>query len=69
MLGFKLKDINNPFKMRKVATIVNLDKYVERLHFIVTDLLTNQMRYTINQMDDKIFQSYLKYNFSIYINV
>ncbi|WP_195949546.1 hypothetical protein [Clostridium saudiense] len=31
MLDFKLKDINNPFKMRKVATIVNLDKYVEAL--------------------------------------
>lgn len=31
MLNFKLKDINNPFKMRKGETIVNLDKFVENL--------------------------------------
>lgn len=31
MLNFKLKDINNPFEMRKGETIGDLDKYVEAL--------------------------------------
>ena len=31
MLNFKLKDINNPFEMRKGETIVDLDRYVEVL--------------------------------------
>lgn len=31
MLNFKLKDINNPFEMRKGETIGDLDKYVETL--------------------------------------
>ena len=31
MLDFKLKDINNPFVMRKGETIVDLDRYVEVL--------------------------------------
>lgn len=31
MLDFKLKDINNPFEMRKGETIGDLDKYVEAL--------------------------------------
>ncbi len=42
-----------------------LDYNVERLHFVATDLLTNHMRDTINQMDEKIFETYLKYHFSI----
>ena len=31
MLDFKLKDINNPFEMRKGERIGDLDKYVEVL--------------------------------------
>lgn len=31
MLDFKLKDINNPFEMRKGETIIDLDKYIEVL--------------------------------------
>lgn len=38
---------------------------VERLHFVATDLLTNHMRNTIDEMDEKMFQTYLKYHFSI----
>lgn len=32
---------------------------------VATDLATNYMRDTIDSMDDKIFQIYLKYHFSI----
>ena len=38
---------------------------VQRLHFVGTDLLTNHMRNTIEEMDDKLFEVYLKYHFSI----
>lgn len=38
---------------------------VERLHFVATDLLTNHMRDTIDEMDEKMFETYLKYHFSI----
>lgn len=31
MLDFKLKDINNPFEMRKGETIGDLDRYVQSL--------------------------------------
>jgi hypothetical protein len=38
---------------------------VERLHFVATDLLTNHMRNTVDEMDEKMFETYLKYHFSI----
>lgn len=38
---------------------------VERLHFVATDLATNYMRDTIDSMDDKMFETYLDYHFSI----
>jgi ubiquinone/menaquinone biosynthesis C-methylase UbiE len=38
---------------------------VERLHFVATDLATNHMRDTINGMDEKMFETYLNYHFSI----
>lgn len=64
------KCLSNPsmlFEMyRKDEIDKLLSKYnVERLHFVATDLLTNHMRDTINQMDDKMFETYLKYHFSI----
>lgn len=31
MLGFKLKNINNPFKTRQGEIIVDLDRYVQSL--------------------------------------
>jgi ubiquinone/menaquinone biosynthesis C-methylase UbiE len=38
---------------------------VERLHFVATDLLTNHMRNTVDEMDEKMFQNFLNYHFSI----
>lgn len=38
---------------------------VERLHFVATDLATNYMRDTIDNMDEKNYGAYLNYHFSI----
>ena len=38
---------------------------VERLHYVGTDLATNYMRQTIDEMDDELFELYLVYHFSI----
>ena len=38
---------------------------VTRLHYVATDLATNYMRDTIDAMDDRTFELYLKYHFSI----
>lgn len=38
---------------------------VERLHYVGTDLATNYMRPTIDEMDDELFGLYLKYHFAI----
>ena len=38
---------------------------VERLHYVGTDLATNYMRQTIDEMDDELFELYLAYHFSI----
>ena len=38
---------------------------VERLHYVGTDLATNYMRQTVDEMDDELFDLYLKYHFAI----
>jgi len=38
---------------------------VERLHYVGTDMATNYMRSTVDEMDDELFALYLKYHFSI----
>ena len=38
---------------------------VERLHYVGTDLATNYMRQTVDEMDDALFDLYLKHHFSI----
>lgn len=38
---------------------------VTRLHYIGTDMATNYMRQAIDEMDDELFDLYLKYHFSI----
>ena len=38
---------------------------VKRLHYVGTDMATNYMRETIDAMDRKLFELYLKYHFSI----
>ena len=38
---------------------------VDRLHFVGTDMATNYMRSTIDEMDDELFALYLRYHMSI----
>lgn len=38
---------------------------VTRLHYVGTDMATNYMRQTIDEMDDALFNLYLKYHFAI----
>jgi len=38
---------------------------VERLRFVATDLATNYQREAVDRMDDKLFDLYLRYHFSI----
>ena len=41
------------------------DFSVERLHYIGTDMATNYMRGTIDEMEDELFDLYLQYHFTI----
>lgn len=64
------KCLSNPsllFEMHRKDEIDELmaSYNVERLHFVATDLLTKHMRNTIDEMDEKMFETYLKYHFSI----
>lgn len=38
---------------------------VTRLHYVGTDMATNYMRQTIDEMDDELFDMYLRYHFAI----
>lgn len=38
---------------------------VKRLHYVGTDMATNYMRSTIDEMDEEFFQMYLRYHFCI----
>ena len=38
---------------------------VTRLHYIGTDMATNYMRQVVDEMDDELFDLYLKYHFAI----
>lgn len=55
------------FEMYRKEDIEQLMKEydVEHLHFVATDLATNYMRDAIDAMDEKVFEIYLKYHFSI----
>lgn len=64
------KCLSNPsmlFEMHRIEEIHKLmsNFEVERLHFVATDLATNYMRSTIDEMDEKMFETYLNYHFSI----
>ena len=37
----------------------------QRLHYVGTDMATNYMRQTIDEMDDEFFRLYLRYHFAI----
>jgi len=38
---------------------------VKRLHYVGTDMATNYMRAAIDEMDEELFDLYLKYHFAI----
>ena len=38
---------------------------VRRLHYVGTDMATNYMRNTVDEMDEELFDLYLKYHFAI----
>lgn len=38
---------------------------VKRLHYVGTDMATNYMRQTVDEMDDALFEMYLNYHFSV----
>lgn len=64
------KCLSNPSLLFEMYRKEEIDKLmagydVERLHFVATDLLTNHMSNTIDEMDEKMFQTYLNYHFSI----
>ncbi|MDF2908489.1 MAG: hypothetical protein K0R34_3810 [Herbinix sp.] len=66
----KYQCLSNPsliFEMHRKEDIekimVGFD--VEPLHYVATDLATNFMRDTIDAMDDKMFQTYLDYHFTV----
>lgn len=64
------KCLSNPSLLFEMYRKEDIDKLmsgcaVERLHFVAADLLTNHMRDTVDEMDEKMFETYLKYHFSI----
>lgn len=64
------KCLSNPSLLFEMHRKEDIDKLmagfdVEHLHFVATDLVTNHMRDTVDEMDDKMYQTYLNYHFSI----
>lgn len=55
------------FQLYRREDIDNLmaDFDVQRLHYVGTDMATNYMRSTIDEMDEEFYQLYLKYHFTI----
>lgn len=41
------------------------DFNAQRLHFVGTDMATNYMRQQVDEMDDELYEMYLRYHFSI----
>lgn len=52
------------YRKEDIDTLI-ADFPVERLHYVGTDMATNYMRQTIDEMDDDFFGMYLRYHFSI----
>ncbi len=64
------KCLSNPSLLFVVHRKEEIDELMEeydvkRLHFVSTDLFTNHMRKTINDMNEEVFQTYLEYHFSV----
>lgn len=50
---------------REDIEALTADMHVERLHYVGTDMATNYMRQSIDEMDDAFFELYLRYHFTI----
>lgn len=50
---------------REDIDVLLADFPVERLHFVGTDMATNYMRDAVDNMEDELFELYLRYHFSI----
>lgn len=64
------KASSNPAELFELYRIEDIDTLMTnfntvRLHFVGTDMATNYMRQTIDEMDEELFQLYLKYHFTI----
>ena len=61
---------SNPWDIFELCRKEDIDKLrshfdVTQLHFVATDGYTNHMRETVDKMDDKTCEIYLKYHFAI----
>lgn len=61
---------SNPWDIFELYRKEDIDKlraafHVTQLHFVAADGYTNHMRDTVEQMDDEVYELYLKYHFSI----
>lgn len=64
------KASSDPAELFQLYRIEEIDALManfstERLHFVGTDMATNYMRREITEMDDELFDLYLKYHFTI----
>ena len=60
---------SNPWDIFELYRKEDIDKLrsyfdVTQLHFVATDGYTNHMRETVDKMDDKTYEIYLKYHFA-----
>lgn len=55
------------FELHRKEDIDKLTSYfdVEHLHYVATDLFSNHMPETIDQMSHVVYELYIKYHFSI----
>ena len=64
------KASSDPAELFELYRIEDIDALMshfsaERLHFVGTDMATNYMRQSIDEMDDDLYALYLKYHFTI----
>lgn len=64
------KASSDPAELFELYRIEDIDALMtkfntERLHFVGTDMATNYMRSVIDEMEDELFDLYLKYHFTI----
>ena len=51
--------------MRFQTTMNGVDVIVTQLHFVASDGYTNHMRETVDNMDDRMYEIYVKYHLAV----